>query len=134
MYDDFLSVCFFFFFFNDTATTEIYTLSLHDALPIRVPAGLHAGSRASIPTVSRRSSVPLAVIVQIEPGPKGAGVRQNAILLPAAFQAGPSSCWSRVAVSRCRSPPGVGGLSIGTFIRRRTRHAGLPHRSHLWVC
>src|SRR3712207_8544672 len=34
----------FFFFFNDTATTEIYTLSLHDALPIygdarRVGAG-----------------------------------------------------------------------------------------------
>ena len=33
-----LRVCFFFlflvFFFNDTATTEIYTLSLHDALPI----------------------------------------------------------------------------------------------------
>src|SRR2546430_7664887 len=33
-----------FFFFNDTATTEIYTLSLHDALPISVhpsqqPAG-----------------------------------------------------------------------------------------------
>src|SRR5256886_9833731 len=29
-----------FFFFNDTATTEIYTLSLHDALPIsRVPGG-----------------------------------------------------------------------------------------------
>src|SRR2546427_11471206 len=34
------SICFFlldlflFFFFNDTATTEIYTLSLHDALPI----------------------------------------------------------------------------------------------------
>src|SRR3712207_7740476 len=27
-----------FFFFNDTATTEIYTLSLHDALPI-CPAG-----------------------------------------------------------------------------------------------
>src|SRR5262245_65020281 len=27
-------VFFLFFFFNDTATTEIYTLSLHDALPI----------------------------------------------------------------------------------------------------
>src|SRR5438874_3767123 len=27
----------FFFFFNDTATTEIYTLSLHDALPIFGP-------------------------------------------------------------------------------------------------
>src|SRR5476651_2893536 len=36
-----LSACFF-FFFNDTATTEIYTLSLHDALPIsrsrRIPS------------------------------------------------------------------------------------------------
>src|SRR3989449_9746200 len=38
----------FFFFFNDTATTEIYTLSLHDALPIldgrdaaQVPEPLH---------------------------------------------------------------------------------------------
>src|ERR1051326_7962524 len=30
----FVYVRFFFFFFNDTATTEIYTLSLHDALPI----------------------------------------------------------------------------------------------------
>src|SRR2546425_10995556 len=29
-----LGVCFILFFFNDTATTEIYTLSLHDALPI----------------------------------------------------------------------------------------------------
>src|SRR3712207_9032968 len=29
-----LSVHMLFFFFNDTATTEIYTLSLHDALPI----------------------------------------------------------------------------------------------------
>src|SRR2546422_5354600 len=29
----------FFFFFNDTATTEIYTLSLHDALPIWVHPG-----------------------------------------------------------------------------------------------
>src|SRR5258708_15974425 len=28
-----------FFFFNDTATTEIYTLSLHDALPITPPEG-----------------------------------------------------------------------------------------------
>src|SRR6266699_3038929 len=33
---------FFFFFFNDTATTEIYTLSLHDALPIsHAPARFH---------------------------------------------------------------------------------------------
>src|SRR3712207_8616829 len=30
------SITIYFFFFNDTATTEIYTLSLHDALPIYV--------------------------------------------------------------------------------------------------
>src|SRR2546426_9138878 len=34
-----------FFFFNDTATTEIYTLSLHDALPISSPE-----STATTPT------------------------------------------------------------------------------------
>src|SRR2546430_5355712 len=32
---------FFFFFFNDTATTEIYTLSLHDALPILLDQTAH---------------------------------------------------------------------------------------------
>src|SRR3989441_12835201 len=31
-------ILFFLFFFNDTATTEIYTLSLHDALPIWIGA------------------------------------------------------------------------------------------------
>src|SRR2546421_7530634 len=35
----------FFFFFNDTATTEIYTLSLHDALPI---FSIIAGQRAQV--------------------------------------------------------------------------------------
>src|SRR5438034_11351874 len=30
---------FYFFFFNDTAPTEIYTLSLHDALPISLQVG-----------------------------------------------------------------------------------------------
>src|SRR3712207_7326960 len=39
----------FFFFFNDTATTEIYTLSLHDALPIwwaSIWAGVQYSQRA----------------------------------------------------------------------------------------
>src|SRR5256885_13823758 len=39
---------FLFFFFNDTATTEIYTLSLHDALPICFKTG-YVGSRFPIP-------------------------------------------------------------------------------------
>src|SRR5256885_16466922 len=39
---------FLFFFFNDTATTEIYTLSLHDALPI-----CRAGSRCRAASSSK---------------------------------------------------------------------------------
>src|SRR3712207_7139116 len=58
----------FLFFFNDTATTEIYTLSLHDALPIfrhrhledrqvqGLPAGRHRlhGRSAGVDVVRRR--------------------------------------------------------------------------------
>src|SRR5438105_5203262 len=36
---------FFFFFFNDPATTEIYTLSLHDALPISLEVRMTVHSR-----------------------------------------------------------------------------------------
>src|SRR3712207_7644312 len=37
------------FFFNDTATTEIYTLSLHDALPISSTRGTGRGNRLQRP-------------------------------------------------------------------------------------
>ena len=43
----------FFFFFNDTATTEIYTLSLHDALPILLACVVSAGGRHTAHLVSR---------------------------------------------------------------------------------
>src|SRR5438874_7248339 len=36
------------FFFNDPATTEIYTLSLHDALPISIIAGLRRINKTEI--------------------------------------------------------------------------------------
>src|SRR3712207_6953946 len=50
-----------FFFFNDTATTEIYTLSLHDALPISSPATEptalgHSNTSAPISAVTRAAS------------------------------------------------------------------------------
>src|SRR2546429_4897456 len=44
---------FIFFFFNDTATTEIYTLSLHDALPIS-----HSGEKGGSSSGSRSRSRP----------------------------------------------------------------------------
>src|SRR5689334_24658837 len=52
-----------FFFFNDTATTEIYTLSLHDALPIFIHLGfgeasvpLHPKLRAALSAHARSTS------------------------------------------------------------------------------
>src|SRR2546422_2457823 len=56
-----------FFFFNDTATTEIYTLSLHDALPISLRTIPGATTRC-IPTTASRdgahsmASSPRAII------------------------------------------------------------------------
>src|SRR5260221_9473244 len=56
---------FIFFFFNDTATTEIYTLSLHDALPISNSRLLTVPGRSSdgqclvrVRHYDRRSGVP----------------------------------------------------------------------------
>src|SRR3712207_8001221 len=64
-----------FFFFNDTATTEIYTLSLHDALPICVRAH---GHRLALPRRPRQlgpqhlgnvdldHDLPLEVLARVE--------------------------------------------------------------------
>src|SRR3712207_9102295 len=57
--------CVVFFFFNDTATTEIYTLSLHDALPISVVAHHRGhlryagriGGEAGVQPLLRRAAV-----------------------------------------------------------------------------
>src|SRR3989442_1888775 len=46
----------FFFFFNDTATTEIYTLSLHDALPISPSSTRGRAARPRAGGRPRRSS------------------------------------------------------------------------------
>src|SRR5258707_4981649 len=48
MYTQWLIAFSFFFFFNDTATTEIYTLSLHDALPISTTSAFSSKFSSSI--------------------------------------------------------------------------------------
>src|SRR5256885_13867307 len=50
-----LALVFSFFFFNDTATTEIYTLSLHDALPICSPAALVVPRKLEIVALARHA-------------------------------------------------------------------------------
>src|SRR3712207_7062314 len=54
------------FFFNDTATTEIYTLSLHDALPIYPRGRAAAAVRAVLPD-------------HLRPGAGGAGHRAGPV-------------------------------------------------------
>src|SRR6266704_2553565 len=61
-----------FFFFNDTATTEIYTLSLHDALPItprhetRAPVAVETPA----PVELEVATVEAAVATEVEPEPE----------------------------------------------------------------
>src|SRR3712207_7696768 len=57
-----------FFFFNDTATTEIYTLSLHDALPI-----------------SRKADHPRYTAERPQPSPRE-GMVERALVLNASYQ------------------------------------------------
>src|SRR3712207_7786638 len=76
-----------YFFFNDTATTEIYTLSLHDALPISGASGgtarptRAAGGRAALP--KGRGDGPAVDLVPDRPGDRlaqpgrGAGHRRS---------------------------------------------------------
>src|SRR3712207_7952655 len=55
------------FFFNDTATTEIYTLSLHDALPIfavRAPRARRKSARPDPVVVDRAPQLPVGQLVR----------------------------------------------------------------------
>src|SRR2546429_4331731 len=65
----------FFFFFNDTATTEIYTLSLHDALPISECAhGPRAGVSTGPKEIERWVASPLSILGS---GPEPRGYNYN---------------------------------------------------------
>src|SRR5256884_4952859 len=66
---------FFFFFFNDTATTEIYTLSLHDALPICLSSGFQVAGGAMKPRAILLGAVAIAL------GCGGCGKREESLSL-----------------------------------------------------
>src|SRR5262249_61925160 len=55
-----------FFFFNDTATTEIYTLSLHDALPISLGSILSRANQSRLSDVQQRSGYDSAATVLLQ--------------------------------------------------------------------
>src|SRR2546429_8080789 len=64
-----------FFFFNDTATTEIYTLSLHDALPILIRSRAVQGLEPQLTRIADDKSSPdasrVAALAALAPGLSG---------------------------------------------------------------
>ena len=65
---EFIRVLFRSFFFNDTATTEIYTLSLHDALPIYIrPRALHFSYLADLIYIKSYAEKELVAGFEIQP-------------------------------------------------------------------
>src|SRR5260370_34447739 len=58
---------FIFFFFNDTATTEIYTLSLHDALPILFIPSTFKRPVSSWKALNLRKTLLMASSVRLKP-------------------------------------------------------------------
>src|SRR3546814_5173109 len=120
LYIIFLFFCVF-FFFNDPATTEIYTyrhpLSLHDALPILD----HPGARlASVPLPDGTpSSAPVAGRYQPSPRGRARKAYSAASLTGASSSAGALSRLSSIAAASSSAlasltvtPPGPGSLSV----------------------
>src|SRR5689334_24525395 len=72
-----MSICTYIFFFNDTATTEIYTLSLHDALPISSRATCAWAAATTRSTDIRERSRGSSRVKQETTGSSAAPVRKR---------------------------------------------------------
>src|SRR6266496_3323932 len=111
----FLLACFFFFFFFiDTATTEIYTLSLHDALPITGVAG--AATLVRVDFTSAAGSSPQT---RTRTGHFDVGV-PDFVYLPVQVPSGVRQLDVTYSYDRPPTPPGVPGnaMDIGIFDER----------------
>src|SRR2546427_11255799 len=105
-----------FFFFNDTATTEIYTLSLHDALPISVRRGRnrpHVCRRHRRHADWRRAGWVRTGLVGRRIAARGRGIRRGLRLL-------------RLLRLPCDLP---GGGGVGPPRHYRLEERGRPHAS-----
>src|SRR3712207_9190327 len=87
-----------FFFFNDTATTEIYTLSLHDALPI-----LYADPRKTPAEITAPPTFSSGAHRTVHEGASGLGLYRFATSFSAVQTAGSSACSASPCSSSHRS-------------------------------
>src|SRR6266496_3076542 len=106
-------LCFFlFFFFNDTATTEIYTLSLHDALPM---LSLGATSSSIACMIEGTPAITITLPIQ-KPGAPDTLLSMSSAPLGMRVMRRRASFISAPVVSThsCRMASARGSLSIGT--------------------
>src|SRR2546427_6927865 len=102
-----------FFFFNDTATTEIYTLSLHDALPISRQSHHHRHCRSAARRVGApgvRDSGPAARSRRVERSEEHTSELQSQSnlvcrLLLEKKKRRPAACWRKRACRATLWPP-----------------------------
>src|SRR3989442_15367904 len=108
----------FFFFFNDTATTEIYTLSLHDALPI----SLHppAGGPLCAPAHGGGARAGVAAVQAAKTALAAAGRRPRGTT---GERLDPTIGHAHGGGGVCRSKVGTGGHEPGQ--QRRARNPGI---------
>src|SRR2546427_888575 len=99
-----------FFFFNDTATTEIYTLSLHDALPIspRRPLWLRGAIAAGVLIVV---GMGVAVLLRDRPGVIELG-RRTQVTLDPGLEIDPALSPDGKLVAYVAGPPGQTRLFV----------------------
>src|SRR3712207_480625 len=97
------------FFFNDTATTEIYTLSLHDALPI-------SSSEVMKSTSSSRTDGPLHLWTNSMRSCRGAAETSQGRYVPSGTR-----CWA------ARDPVFVLGVAAGAAIVQVENRRGTHH-------
>src|SRR5256884_9422199 len=99
---------YYFFFFNDTATTEIYTLSLHDALPICARRRRARGERAAAPSSSGPSTRPRSRDRAREARAATPRTTPRAAPAPPKSAAEPTSDARTVSPSPCPAPSRAG--------------------------
>src|SRR3712207_8395672 len=102
---DMLSEEHLFFFFNDTATTEIYTLSLHDALPISTcSAGSYTEVACPCSSALRRSSSHSSSVLRSASFPDRKSTRLNS--------SHANISYAVFCLKKTNKPPALGGAVL----------------------
>src|SRR2546427_10690937 len=118
-----------FFFFNDTATTEIYTLSLHDALPISLAAaGAQLGLSGSTTIVGPGQLTNQGALELLSDTVAAVLVNEGLLLGRGGSAINGALTTTATSVIRVRGDGGVGGAALPRSDERRGGREGRSRR------